>query len=98
MNQIDRITNMEKDLDIVIGEIELFKKSLMNFEKVQKDINRISKYYGSKVWYKDKEDYENNKIHNIKAGILGEDYTYDMLEDNREIAIKMLEIATKILK
>ena len=73
-------------------------KKLSEYESIQKDIKNISDYYGSEEWFSLLDEYEKGNLKDIKAGILSEDTAYDLIIDNKELAIKMLEIATKILK
>ena len=96
---IDRIKEMEHTLNDSIKAIKEFEKALEKFVKAQDDINRVSTYYGSETWFSDVEEYDSGIIpQNVKVGILSEDIAYDMLMENRELAIRMLEEGTKIVK
>ena len=99
MDQIKRINKNEKILNKSIDIINNLEQDLHTFKNIQKQIKELSDYYGSNEWYQDIDDYDNNRLSKkINAGILSEDGIYNMLEDNKEIAIEMLEIATNILK
>lgn len=97
MMQIKRIEEMEKSLDISIKIIKQFEESLKEYKKVQRHIKKISKYYGSKEWYKDFDDY-NDKKANIKAGVLSEDGIYNVIMENKEIGKELNKLSKKILE
>ena len=86
---IDRITTNEERLDSALKAVKELKIALENFKENQKNIKLISKYYGSKNLFKDKEYYEQGKISKVKAGVLSEDTVWDMLEDIKELTQEM---------
>lgn len=86
---IDRITKNEERLDSALKAVKELKIALENFKENQKNIKLVSKYYGSKNWFKDKEYYEQGKIPKVKAGVLSEDTVWDMLEDIKELTQEM---------
>lgn len=86
---IDRITKNEERLDSALKAVKELKIALENFKENQKNIKLVSKYYGSKNWFKDKEYYEQGKISKVKAGILSEDTIWNMLEDIKELTREM---------
>ena len=89
---VDRIVKNENRLDDINKVINELEKSLNEFKSKKKDINLLKKYYGSKSWFKDKEDYENNKIPKIKAGVLSEDAVWNTLDDINELMKEMKSI------
>lgn len=95
----ERVTKFENILDghsKLLGE---FLDILRKFEDGQKDYLELTAYYGSPDYFSDLEDYEKGKFSkDIKCGILSQDSIYDLIGDNFNTAIKMLEIATKIIK
>lgn len=95
---VEKLNKMENSLDKSITKLKEFEKKLSEYESIQKDIKNISDYYGSEEWFSLLDEYEKGNLKDIKAGILSEDSAYDLIIDNKELAIKMLEIATKILK
>ena len=96
---IERIKEMEEILNNSIKTINDFESALDAFLKAQIGINKVSEYYGSENWFNDIEEYDSGKVpKDVKAGILSEDLAYDMLMNNRELAIRMLEVGTEILK
>lgn len=89
---IDRITKNEERLDSALKSIKELEIALENFKNNQKNIQMVSKYYGSKNWFKDKESYEQGKIPKIKAGVLSEDSVWNMLEDIKDLTNEMKSI------
>ena len=65
---------------------------LNDFEINKKNIKILNKYYGSKTWFKDKDLLESGKTENIKAGVLGEDTIWDLLENIDLLIAKMKKI------
>lgn len=99
MKQITRINKYENILNDSNKIIKKVDKYLDEYNAIQDKIKELSTYYGSEIWYQDIEDFDKQLLpKETKAGILSEDAIYNMLANNKEIAIKMLEIATKVLK
>lgn len=97
--QLARIDEYEQILSSSINIISNISKALSEYQHIQPSINKLAKYYGSKEWFDDLKDYDNNKLpKDINAGILSEDGIYNMLLDNEEIALDMQEISKEILK
>ena len=92
---IDRIKINEERLDIIINSINNLEDALNDFESNKNNIRLLNKYYGSKNWFKDKEVFESEKIHNVKAGVLSEDAVWNMNEDIKDLIFKMKEIIKK---
>lgn len=99
MDKIKNIENMEKILNNTKKIFKEFKEVLDKLEKNQKDYKKLITYYGSEEWFSDVEDSNNNLLpKNLKCGVLSEDAVYNMISDNHELAVKMLEIATEMIK
>ena len=92
LNMINRISKYEEKLDSVINSIKLLDEAINVYKNNIKNIKELNKYYGSKNWFKDKEDYENNKIPKIKVGVLGEDTIWNMNEDINDLIKEMKSI------
>ncbi len=84
-----RIEDNEKRLDSLNKIVLSLDKHLDDFEDVIHDYFELNKYYGSKEWLKDKEDFENGKIKNTKAGVLSEDAVWDLDERTRDLLTRM---------
>ncbi len=89
----NRITENEKRLDKISKVVNELEKSLDAFEEIKDDLEELNKYYGSKEWLKDKDDFEKGKIKRVKAGVLSEDAVWDLDEQIAELKKKFKEIA-----
>ena len=99
MKQKERIEKIEKILFNSSKLLEELEEILNKIEKDSKNYDELIKYYYSKNWVKDKEDFENNLLPDMESTyVLTEDGIYDMMTASSEIAIHMLELATKMLK
>ena len=99
MKQKERIEKMEKILSNSSKLLEELEAILDKLEKDSKNYDELIKYYYSKNWTKDKEDFEKDLLPNMKSAVvLTEDGIYDMMTASSGTAIHMLELATKILK
>ena len=99
MGQIERIQDMEAILNRATETLERFDGALGELEGVQGDIARLSEYYGNAQWFSDVEDQQAGKLpDDLPCGVLGEDLAYNLFVDYRELAIRMLESATRALK
>lgn len=99
MNQKERIDKMEKILNNSTKLLEELEEILNKLDKDSKNYNELVKYYYSKNWAKDKEDFEKDLLPDVEAaGVLTEDSIYDMMTTSSGLAIQMLELATKMLK
>ena len=87
-----RIIENENRLNKVIINIKNLEQALEEFNNNKTDIEILNKYYGSKEWFKDKENFENKKISNINAGVLSEDSVWNMNEDIKDILDEMILI------
>ena len=88
----ERITKNEERLDNLLLSIKELEISLSNFQKNKKDLYLLNKYYGSKNWFKDKDNYEKGNISKVKAGVLSEDAVWNMNEDIKELIKEMKTI------
>ena len=89
---IERISKNEKRLDRINASIKKLNDAIDEFKSNTNDIKLLNKYYGSKSWFKDKDDYESGKIPKVKAGVLSEDAVWNMNEEIKEINKKMNRI------
>ena len=89
---LDRITKNEERLNKSLESVKKLEEALTLFKSNIKDIKALNKYYGSKVWFKDKEAYENGKIARIKAGVLSEDAVWNLDDDIGNLVVEMQRI------
>ena len=98
-NKVKRIKEMEQILEESTEIFVNVNKSLDELEKSMKKYNKLDKYYSSENWFIDEEAYREGKLpEDLKCGVLSEDLAYNLFIENNNIAIRMLEIATKMLK
>ncbi len=90
----ERITKNEERLDKILASVKKLDEALANFKLNQKEFEMLNKYYGSKNWFKDKENYENG-AQNIKAGVLSEDAIWNLDEQVAELISEMEKIINK---
>ena len=95
MGDIKRIKEMEAILDECRMALNDLEQSLDGLDAVKGKMGRLFAYYGSEAWY---EDREMELPPDVKAGVLSEDLVYDEITDARDAALRMLELATDVLK
>ena len=95
MNRIEKNKKRLDDLNEIASKIE---EDLDKLEDSIKEYQLLNKYYGSKNWFKDKEDFEKGKIKSVKAGVLSEDAVWNLDEKISEIFVRMDSIAKRIRK
>lgn len=97
MNQIERITKMEENLDAVTNAQDELLSALENYEKVLDNFKELSAYYGSEDWLKDFNDDNEGKFpKDLKRGVLSEDAVYDLVSEDKYLLNKMLKLASKM--
>ena len=94
----ERITKNEKRLDSALESVRKLEEALEEFKANRKDIALLDRYYGSKSWLKDKEDWEAKKIPQVKAGVLSEDAVWNLLEDIDELIHDMDDVVRQYSK
>ena len=92
---IKRITEMEGYLNECTAATKALTEQLDRMDGLHDHMTRLFNYYGSDVWY---EDREGDLPNDTPAGVLSEDLVYDQITDIRDAAFQMLELATDILK
>ena len=99
MDKLKRIKTMEKILD---KSADIFKELNLALDKLEdnlSDYKKLDDYYSSQDWFSDADDFNDNLLpKDLKCGVLSEDAAYNLFGENYELAIRMLEIATKMLK
>lgn len=99
MNQIERITAMEKHLNSALETVENLDRALEEFIKVKPDIEELLNYYGSPTWFKDVEDDDQGRIpQDLNRGVLSEDGIWNMLYDYNLLQEKLLLLSETIKK
>lgn len=92
---IERIREMEACLNECTAATEALNAQLSRMEEIRDRMTALFEYYGSPEWIADREL---TLPEGMPAGVLSEDLVYDQVIEAREAAIRMLELATDILK
>ena len=92
---IERIKEMEGYLDECTASTAALFEHVKQMEGLHDQMKKLFAYYGSEDWFTDREEEIPEGVH---AGVLSEDAVYDLITDVHETAIRMLEVATDILK
>lgn len=99
MEQIKRIEQMEVYLDKGEAQVEQLLQLVENFATTQEELTQLFDYYGSEQWFEDKEASDNYQLPpELKCGILSEDAIYNLMTEHRALAIRLLELATQMLR
>ena len=94
MEQIERITYMEKILDEATETVSSLSEALEKYSTVQDKLQELIAYYTSEQWRQDFDDDDAGKIpSNLKRGVLSEDAVYHLLADNTDLKERMKELA-----
>lgn len=96
---IKKIERMEEILDEHRNSIEELSESLERFVEGQKRYHELREYYFSEEYMNDFDESNSpDFISEVKCGVLSEDAVFDLIGDNYNVAIRMLEAATEIIK
>lgn len=94
MEQIERVTFMEKHLNEGTAAVRELGTALARYRSAQEGLRALSDYYGGEEWRRDFEDDEAGKLPaDLRRGVLSEDSVYNLLAENRELLVQMLETA-----
>ncbi len=89
MNRIEKNEERFNTLFIISEKLD---SVLTELEEHLDDFDKLNEYYGSKEWFKDKEEFEKGNIHDIRAGVLSEDLVWNLNEDFSDHISRMKEI------
>lgn len=94
--QVIKYEKILNESENIIADLEVVLEKL---EKNQNAYNELKEYYGSEEYDKDVKISNNtDEYKNIACGVLSEDSVYNLIAGTYEVSIKMLELATKLLK
>ena len=94
MEQIERITYMEKILDEATEAVASLSESLEKYVAIQDKLQELIAYYGSEQWRQDFDDDSAGKIPTgLKRGVLSEDAVYNLLSDITDLKERLKELA-----
>ena len=93
------VSQMEGILDRHSALLEQMSDLLERFDKSQEEYKQLREYYHSEQYLIDMEQADRGNIPaGVKCGVLSEDAVYNMIGNNYDTAVRMLEVATGILK
>ena len=99
MTQIERIEQMEQHLDEAAAAARELSAALDRYTEAQASIATLDAYYGSEAWKADfLADEQGLFPAGLKRGVLSEDAAWNVLDECRNLNIRMLETVTEILK
>lgn len=99
MEQLERIKNMEANLEEASQAILELSAAIEKYAETKPVVSELSEYLGSEDWFNDREADEAGELpDDLKRGILSEDGIWNVLEDSRQLNIRLLEVATEFLK
>ena len=98
MEQIERINQMEERLEQVAAAVKNMSLALEQYEKAQEAKDMLEAYYGSDDWKKDYADDEAGRLpQDLKRGVLSENALWNVLDDCKELDIRLSQLVTKVL-
>ena len=99
MNRIERITEMERCLNVSREALDALEKAFSAYEAVQKNYRRLCGYYSSPRWMEDLEADEAGKLpENLNRGVLSEDAVYDLIKDSHDLAARILKTISSAME
>jgi hypothetical protein len=97
MTQTERIKTMETRLDQASVAVMHLSAALDEYVAAGEAIRELSAYYGSDTWKQDLADDEAGHFpRDMKRGVLSEDGIWNLLEDNKELLIKIQSVANTL--
>lgn len=98
-SQYERVQKMQLILNEMKETIQGFETALNELESKQDSLQELTRYYGDEKWYDDRQTYDDGKFpEGQDYSVLGEDPVFDVLIDHHQLSIRMLEIATAMIK
>ena len=96
---IVRIQEMERRLEEATAAVGQMEEALDCYEAAQEGMTVLEAYLGSEEWRRDLADDEKGLLpQDLKRGVLSEDGIWNLLEDNRELALRIKDLSNKLLK
>lgn len=95
-----RIGEMESIMNECSRTAGELAEQLDRLEALRDRMSALFGYYGSEAWYEDREAWDagDERPEGLTAGVLSEDLVYDEIAEVRELAFRMIEAGTDILK
>jgi len=90
MEQIERITQMERRMERAAAAVMALSAALDSYEEALEDISALEAYYDSDTWKLDFADDEAGKFPvDLRRGVLSEDGIWNLLTDARELVDRL---------
>lgn len=93
--EIVRLERIYEDTEATLEEVE---KALEKLDANFESFSELKDYCFGEDWREDYEASNMGAYADIKHGILSEDAIYNQFAERQEIALRMIEMATKILR
>ena len=94
-----RIREMEHSLNETEAALRRLNAALDAYEQVQPSVALLSAYLGSEEWRQDLAADEKGLLPtDLHRGVLSEDGIWNLLEENRDLALRMAAMANTVLK
>ncbi|MGF0039320.1 DUF4298 domain-containing protein [Peptoniphilaceae bacterium SGI.131] len=94
--QVIKFEEILNDTQAVLLELE---RALDRLEENYSAFKELKEYYGSDEYLKDMAIADNTDDYkDIRCGVLSEDGVYNIIGDSYDSYIRMLEVATRMLK
>ena len=98
-DRIARIRGMEAALNEALTAVRGLDEALERYAAAQDAVRKLSAYYGSDDWKADFAADEAGELpRDLPRGVLSEDGIWDVLEENRELLARMLELSAGIVR
>lgn len=96
---LDNIQKKEEILNKAQHTFADTEELLEKWETLLPEIEELVQYYGSELWHKDYEASNRGEFpEGFPHGVLSEDGIYDALFEQRQLALKMIKLGTKLLE
>ena len=95
---IVRIQEMERRLEEATAAVGQMEEALERYEAAQEGMTVLEAYLGSEEWQDLADDEKGLLPQDLKRGVLSEDGIWNLLEDNRDVAMRMKSLSDKLLK
>lgn len=90
MEQLDRITRMERILDEASEVLEELSRAVERYDVVRGKLRELTEYYSSAQWRQDYADDSAGKIPaELKRGVLSQDAVYDLLAEHDRLMARL---------
>ena len=94
MEQLDRITRMERILDETSEVLKGLNRAVERYDAVQEKLRELAEYYSSAQWRQDDADDSAGKLPaELKRGVLSQDAVYDLLEEHSRLMERLEALA-----